>query len=43
MRRTFNCGVGLLLIVGKGEAPEVLEALLDAGEDAFVCGELAKA
>ncbi len=42
MRRTFNCGVGLLLIVGRDEAPEVLEALLDAGEDAFVCGELAK-
>ena len=41
MRRTFNCGVGLLLIVGKGEAPEVLAALLEAGEDAFVCGELA--
>jgi phosphoribosylformylglycinamidine cyclo-ligase len=41
MRRTFNCGVGLLLIVGKGEAPEVLGALLKAGEDAFVCGELA--
>jgi len=43
MRRTFNCGVGLLLIVGQAEAPEVLEALLEAGEDAFVCGELAKA
>jgi phosphoribosylformylglycinamidine cyclo-ligase len=43
MRRTFNCGVGLLLIVGRDEAPEVLEALLDAGEDAFVCGELASA
>ncbi|MBP7704725.1 MAG: phosphoribosylformylglycinamidine cyclo-ligase [Caulobacter sp.] len=43
MRRTFNCGVGLLLIVGRDEAPDVLEALLEAGEDAFVCGELAKA
>ena len=43
MRRTFNCGVGLLLIVGRDEAPEVLEALLEAGEDAFVCGELAAA
>ncbi len=41
MRRTFNCGVGLLLIVGRDAAPEVLEALLEAGEDAFVCGELA--
>ncbi len=42
LRRTFNCGVGLLLIVAKDQAPEVLMALLDAGEDAFVCGELAK-
>jgi len=42
LRRTFNCGIGLLLIVGKDQAPEVLMALLDAGEDAFVCGELAK-
>ena len=43
LRRTFNCGIGLLLIVAKDQAPEVLMALLDAGEDAFVCGELAKA
>jgi phosphoribosylaminoimidazole synthetase len=42
MRRTFNCGIGFLLIVGQAEAPEVLAALLEAGEDAFVCGELAK-
>ena len=43
LRRTFNCGIGLLLIVARDQAPEVLVALLDAGEDAFVCGELAKA
>ena len=41
LRRTFNCGVGLILIVGPGDAPAVLEGLLAAGEDAFVCGELA--
>ncbi|MFD3265810.1 phosphoribosylformylglycinamidine cyclo-ligase [Phenylobacterium ferrooxidans] len=41
LRRTFNCGVGLILIVAPGDAPAVLEALLAAGEDAFVCGELA--
>lgn len=43
MRRTFNCGLGMVLIVGAAEAPAVLEALLAAGEDAFICGELATA
>ena len=41
MRRTFNCGVGLVLVVSPEMAGEVLAALLDSGEDAFVCGELA--
>ena len=41
LRRTFNCGVGLILIVAPGDAPAVLEGLLAAGEDAFICGELA--
>jgi len=43
MRRTFNCGLGLMLIVGMADAEPVLAALLNAGEDAFVCGQLAKA
>jgi len=43
MRRTFNCGMGLMLIVGTSEAEPVLAALLNAGEDAFVCGQLEKA
>ncbi|MDO8801109.1 phosphoribosylformylglycinamidine cyclo-ligase [Phenylobacterium sp.] len=43
LRRTFNCGVGLILIVAPDDAPAVLEGLLAAGEDAFVCGELAAA
>jgi phosphoribosylformylglycinamidine cyclo-ligase len=41
LRRTFNCGVGLILIVAPQDAPEVLAGLLEAGEDAFICGELA--
>ncbi|MGH6955156.1 MAG: phosphoribosylformylglycinamidine cyclo-ligase, partial [Caulobacteraceae bacterium] len=41
MRRTFNCGLGLLLIVSPRDAEAVLTALLNAGETAFVCGELA--
>ena len=43
MRRTFNCGVGLMLVVDPTEAAAVLAALLNAGEDAFVIGELASA
>jgi phosphoribosylformylglycinamidine cyclo-ligase len=43
LRRTFNCGVGLVLIVKPDKAAEALAALLDAGETAFVCGELAQA
>ena len=41
MRRTFNCGVGLMLVVEASEAAPVLAALLNAGEDAFVIGQLA--
>ena len=43
MRRTFNCGVGLILTVRPDDAGEVLAGLVEAGEDAFVCGELAAA
>jgi phosphoribosylformylglycinamidine cyclo-ligase len=43
MRRTFNCGVGLMLIVKPEDIAEVLEGFARAGEDAFVVGELAKA
>ena len=43
MRRTFNCGIGLLLIASPADAPEVLSALADAGEEATVVGELAAA
>jgi phosphoribosylformylglycinamidine cyclo-ligase len=43
MRRTFNCGVGFMLICAPKDAEPVLAALLNTGEDAFVCGELAAA
>ena len=39
LRRTFNCGIGFLLVVGPESVGEVLAAL----PDAFVCGELAPA
>jgi phosphoribosylaminoimidazole synthetase len=40
LRRTFNCGVGFIVIVAENDAEAVLGALLEAGEDAFVCGQL---
>ncbi|MEI6440452.1 MAG: phosphoribosylformylglycinamidine cyclo-ligase [Alphaproteobacteria bacterium] len=40
LRRTFNCGIGLILIVAPQDAQVVLTELLAAGEDAFVCGQL---
>ena len=43
LRRTFNCGVGVMLVVDPHELPDVLEGLLRDGEDAFVIGELARA
>ncbi|MDO1559935.1 phosphoribosylformylglycinamidine cyclo-ligase [Brevundimonas sp. 2R-24] len=43
MRRTFNCGVGFVLYASPDEAPGVVSALIEAGEDAVICGELAAA
>ena len=42
LRRTFNCGIGFLLITPARNAEAVLTALLNAGETAFVCGQLAR-
>lgn len=43
MLRTFNCGVGFVLYVKPHNADAVLAALLNAGEDAFICGQLVAA
>lgn len=40
MRRTFNCGVGFILIVAPEDVEAALESLLASGETAFVCGQL---
>ena len=38
MFRTFNMGVGLILVVDPGSADSLVHALQDAGEDAWVMG-----
>jgi phosphoribosylaminoimidazole synthetase len=40
LRRTFNCGVGFILITAPDDVTAALGALFDAGETPFVCGEL---
>ncbi|HEX9105556.1 MAG TPA: AIR synthase-related protein, partial [Polyangia bacterium] len=41
MRRTFNCGLGLVAVVAPGDAERVRAALESAGERAFVVGDIA--
>lgn len=40
MHRTFNCGIGMVLVVAKGDENEVINALKQAGEDVSIIGEL---
>lgn len=42
MRRTFNLGVGLIVIVARKRADEVMRSLSHRGEKAFVVGEVVK-
>ncbi len=39
MLRTFNCGIGFILIVAKSSSRAVMRALEKAGEKAFLIGE----
>jgi phosphoribosylaminoimidazole synthetase len=41
MHRTFNCGIGMVLVVEKGDENEVKTILEKAGEEVFIIGELA--
>jgi phosphoribosylaminoimidazole synthetase len=40
MHRTFNCGIGMVLVVDKNDADEVKDVLEKSGEEAFVIGKL---
>ena len=40
MLRTFNCGIGMIVIADKARSDEVVEALKAAGEHPVVLGEV---
>lgn len=40
MHRTFNCGIGMVLVVSKNDVSEVKNILEKFGEEAFVIGSL---
>ena len=42
MQRTFNCGIGMVVCTAPEDSMAVIEALLEAGEDAAVIGQLSK-
>ena len=42
MRRTFNCGVGMTVVVGQNDAANAVMRLKKAGETAWLLGEIAE-
>ena len=42
MHRTFNCGIGMVVIVPRGEAQAAIEALAEGGVEAFEIGAIGK-
>lgn len=40
MHRTFNCGIGMVLVVDKNDTEEVKDVLEKSGEETFVIGKL---
>ena len=40
MHRVFNCGIGMVLVVAPGHVKTALDVLKDAGEQAWLAGEI---
>lgn len=40
MRRTFNCGIGMVLVVAQENAQEIIQILKENGENALIIGNL---
>ena len=40
MYRTFNCGVGMILVVDEADVDQSIQLLTQAGETAFIVGEI---
>jgi phosphoribosylformylglycinamidine cyclo-ligase len=40
MLRTFNCGIGMVVVVEAGDLNQALERLRASGEDARVIGQV---
>jgi phosphoribosylformylglycinamidine cyclo-ligase len=43
MHRTFNCGIGLVIVIAAAEAENAMDILKASGEEAFIIGEIAHA
>ena len=43
MLRTFNCGIGLLLVVAERDSRQAVTILEEAGETVFPLGQIAAA
>ena len=42
MRRTFNCGVGMVVVVNESDAGETIKILQDQGEEAWQIGRIVR-
>jgi phosphoribosylformylglycinamidine cyclo-ligase len=40
MLRTFNCGIGMIVIAERGRVGDVMQALTDAGEAPILLGAI---